>query len=237
MKLAYANYICRCPAGTRTGGFPDPVALTTRMTSSGSGPFPATDSPVAPHAARRRSRRRVVSVAVALVAAGMVALPATADAATVAAPTAVTRADPVVPVAASAAPAARPRNGAVLVKRGSGSGRFTVDNGAGRTDAVVTLSRSDRAVVVLYVRAGASATASRVPDGTFDVFVESGSGWDRAAGAFTTAVSAGAFDRKARFTTERVRGGVRYSTITLTLEPTQDGNTRLLPVNGSAIPG
>lgn len=208
---------------------------------AGTVPGTSTASATSSPATWCRPRRFGVGATLALVVAGSIALPATvyASSPTMVSPT-VSTAPGVVRVAHEApasatAAASRPRNGAVLVKRGSGSGRFTVNNKAGDTDAVVTLSRANRAVLVLYVRAGASATATKVPDGTFDVYAEQGQGWDSAASRFTTPSSSGTFDRKAQFSTERIRGGIRYSTITLTLK-SSNGNVRLLPVAGASIP-
>ncbi|MEJ2866376.1 hypothetical protein WCD74_01280 [Actinomycetospora sp. OC33-EN08] len=180
---------------------------------------------------RRRSSLFATGAVVAALLAGAT-LPGTAEAAPAPGPAAIV-------ATALAAPTqedARPRNGALLTKRGSGSGSFTVDNSRGSSDAVVTLSSGARATLVMYVRSGQKATASKVPDGRFDVFVERGQAWNSAAGRFDRTDSTGRFDRQAGFTTKRTSRGTSYSRVTLTLHQVANGNTTVLPVPATSVP-
>ncbi|MDL5159015.1 hypothetical protein [Actinomycetospora termitidis] len=136
----------------------------------------------------------------------------------------------------AAAEPGRPRNGAVFTKRGSGSGQFTVDNSGNGSDAVITLSDGARAVLVMYVRAGEKATATKVPNGDFDVFSERGRNWNSVTGRFDGTSSAGHFDRKAGFTSKRTSKGTTYTKITLTLHEVAHGNTKESPVSDSSVP-
>lgn len=218
----------------REGSRADP----TRPSPMDHATAPATHPAPSPRSAPSRIAAGALLVALAAgvvlpgTSAASPALPQTSPAATSPAAISLT-ASPTTPVLADAA---RPRNGAVLTKRGSGSGRFTVDNSRGDADAVVTISDGGRAVLVLYVRGGSKATASNLPDGGFDVFAERGQNWNSAAGRFDLPSSTGKFDRRAQFTSKRSSRGTTYTTITVTLHAVPQGNARVLPVPETSVP-
>jgi hypothetical protein len=130
----------------------------------------------------------------------------------------------------------RPANGAVLVKRGkSGRGELAVDNGTDE-DAFVTLSQGGKAVRGIYVRQSSNADLSGIADGTYDIFVAQGDGWNRELRRFTDSAEYSKFDETAPFTTARERDGIRYTRLSITLQPVANGNVSTEPVDPDAYP-
>ena len=110
-----------------------------------------------------------------------------------------------------------------------GLGQLTIDNSQNSTDTVVSLvpGGSHAAALAIYVRAGASATADGIADGSYQVYVTSGSDWSARQRLFTRDCNFEQLDQPVAFTTT----ATQYTTEQLTLYPVIDGN-----VSESSVP-
>jgi hypothetical protein len=130
----------------------------------------------------------------------------------------------------------RPENGAVIVKRGaSGRGELDIENGT-QDDALVTLSLGGKAARAVYVRGTASTTLTGIADGTYDIFVTEGDGWNRELHRFTDSPQYTKFDDPASFQTVRETGAIRYTRLSITLQPVANGNVSTSPVDPDTFP-
>ena len=130
----------------------------------------------------------------------------------------------------------RPENGATIVQRGkSGRGELAIDNGTDQ-DALVTLSTGGKAVRAVYVRASGNTDVRGIADGTYDIFVAQGDGWNRELRRFTASPDYSKFDDTAPFKTEKESGGIRYTRLSITLQPVANGNVSTEPVDPDAYP-
>lgn len=130
----------------------------------------------------------------------------------------------------------RPENGAAVVTRGkSGRGELSIDNGTDH-DALVTLSLSGTAVRAVYVRSSSTADLRGVVDGTYDIFVALGDGWNGALHRFTASPQYSRFDQSAPFRTVQESAGTRYTRLSITLAPVAGGDTSTSPVDAGAYP-
>jgi hypothetical protein len=131
----------------------------------------------------------------------------------------------------------RPDNGAVVVTRGtSGHGELAIENGTDQ-DALVTLALRGSAVRAVYVRSSGNTDLRGIPDGTYDIFVAQGDGWNRELRRFTEFPAYSKFDDPAPFHTVRETGAIRYTRLSITLQPISGGNTSTVPVDPGAYPG
>jgi hypothetical protein len=130
----------------------------------------------------------------------------------------------------------RPPNGKLL-RAGNTGGRseLTIDNG-GSHDAVVTLSKSGRPVISVYVRKDKTYTVKSVPDGSYSVFFTGGSGWDGTARAFGRDCAFSRFEDPLEFRTTRDAGGIYWQNFTITLQPVVGGTARTEDVNPDDFP-
>jgi hypothetical protein len=131
----------------------------------------------------------------------------------------------------------RPDNGAVVVTRGtSGHGELAIENGTDQ-DALVTLALRGSAVRAVYVRSSSNTDLRGIPDGTYDIFVAQGDGWNRELRRFTEFPAYSKFDDPAPFQTVRETGAIRYTRLSITLQPVSGGSTSTVPVDPDAYPG
>jgi hypothetical protein len=131
----------------------------------------------------------------------------------------------------------RPDNGAVVVTRGtSGHGELAIENGTDQ-DALVTLALRGSAVRAVYVRSSGNTDLRGIPDGTYDIFVAQGDGWNRELRRFTEFPAYSKFNDPAPFQTVRETGAIRYTRLSITLQPVSGGNTSTVPVDPDAYPG
>ena len=131
----------------------------------------------------------------------------------------------------------RPPNGKLL-RAGNTGGRseLTIGNG-GSTDAVVTLSKSGKPVISVYVRKDKRYTVKSVPDGSYSVFFTGGSGWDGTARAFGRDCAFSRFEDPLKFRTTRDDfGGLHWVNFTITLQPVAGGTARMEDVNPDDFP-
>jgi hypothetical protein len=131
----------------------------------------------------------------------------------------------------------RPENGAVVVARGaSGRGVLDIENGT-QDDALVTLSLAGKAVRAVYVRGSGTTSLTGVADGTYDLYVTEGDGWNRELRRFTDSPQYTRFDDPASFRTVRTNGAIQYTRLSITLQPVSDGNVATSPVDPDTFPG
>jgi hypothetical protein len=113
-----------------------------------------------------------------------------------------------------------------------GSGKLKIQNG-GSVDAVITLAPSGgKASLTVYVRAKGSFTAGRITDGTYGIYVATGSDWDSGAKAFTRDCDYSKFDTPATYRTT----SSTYTQYSITLTPVSGGNATTSGVDPSQFP-
>ena len=124
-------------------------------------------------------------------------------------------------------------NGALIKGAKGGEGKLQVTNG-GSTDAVVTLVKvkATAATLKIYVRGNATANATRIPDGSYDILISFGDDWDPALRLFTRSCSFEKFDT----TTDYRTTASTYSNYRITLTPVAGGNASTSEVDPGSIP-
>jgi len=124
-------------------------------------------------------------------------------------------------------------NGQQIKKASGGSGQLTAEN-QGDKDAVLTLAadNSNSATAVFYVQAGQKATVKGIKDGSYHVYIASGSDWDGNLREFTVDCKTSENTDAMAFTTTRNT----YSEWTLTFGITSGGTDPLTPVDPSQVP-
>lgn len=118
---------------------------------------------------------------------------------------------------------------------GGGDGELEVQNGTAQ-DAVVSLSQAGRTILGVYVTAGQTATVAGIPDGVYDLFFNSGAGWDEQLRTFTHACEFSRFDEPADFATIEAADGIQYTVQSITLQPVIGGNADVSEVDPEAFP-
>jgi hypothetical protein len=135
---------------------------------------------------------------------------------------------------ASQEPNRRGGNGAVLKKTGkSGAGQLKIENG-GQYDAVISMApvNSKDAILMVYMHTGGSTTINGIRDGTYKIFMTSGSDWDSAAKVFTRDCDYQQFDDTFPYTTSST-----YTIWTIKLKKVEGGNASTSDVDPGSIPG
>nr|BFE59919.1 hypothetical protein GCM10020063_044450 [Dactylosporangium thailandense] len=122
------------------------------------------------------------------------------------------------------------------VKKGTlnGSGEFTVNNGGGDSDVVVSLvpKGTKAAATTVYISAGQTFKVKRVRDGSYDVYMASGADWDAGIGGFTRNCDLSKFTEPIDFkTTSR-----QYTTWEITLKASTGGNAHTDSVDPADYP-
>jgi hypothetical protein len=113
-----------------------------------------------------------------------------------------------------------------------GSGKLKIQNG-GSVDAVVTLAPGGgKASLTVYVRAKGSFTAGRITDGTYDIYVATGSDWDSGTHTFTRDCDFSKFDTPASYRTT----SSTYTEYSITLTPVSGGNATTSGVDPNQFP-
>jgi hypothetical protein len=130
----------------------------------------------------------------------------------------------------------RPENGAVITKRGtSGRGELSIENGTD-LDALVTLSLDGKAARAVYVRSSSTTELHGIADGTYEIFMAQGDGWNKDLRKFTDSPEYTKFEEPAPFETVRESGAIRYTRLRITLQPVIGGTAQTDPVDESAVP-
>ncbi|MGI5240104.1 hypothetical protein [Dactylosporangium sp. CA-139066] len=122
------------------------------------------------------------------------------------------------------------------VKKGTlnGSGEFTINNGGGDTDVVVSLvpNGTKVAATTVYVTAGSTFKVKHVRDGSYQVYMATGADWDAGIAGFTRNCDMSKFTDPLDFkTTSR-----QYTTWEITLKKTAGGNAHTDPVDAADYP-
>ena len=123
----------------------------------------------------------------------------------------------------------------VTDQRDGGGGEFEVQNGTDQ-DAVVSLSQAGSTILGVYITAGQTATVAGIPDGVYDLFFNSGAGWDEQLKTFTHACEFSRFDEPAEFVTTETADRIQYTIQTITLQPVIGGNADVSKVDPEAFP-
>jgi DnaJ C terminal domain len=135
--------------------------------------------------------------------------------------------------------ASRRLGNGTMVKRQarSGAGRLKILNG-GATDTAVSLvpAGGTAAVLVVYVRGKSNHTVSGIRDGSYRIYLASGTDWDSGTRGFTRDCEFQQFDDAFDFTTKRSSSGTQYTEWTITLEPVVGGNARTSEVDPEDFP-
>lgn len=133
-------------------------------------------------------------------------------------------------------PQQRALNNGAWVREGhdDGSGVLTVDNSAGSTDAVLTLTKDGQSAYSFYVGKGQSAKVSGIEDGSYAIYFTGGTDWDDSTKKFTENCAFTKFQDTADFTTT----ATTYQTYTLTLSASVGGNaqTDAVPPDSYPVP-
>jgi hypothetical protein len=126
-------------------------------------------------------------------------------------------------------------NGA-FVKKGTrnGSGQLKIDNSGGSKDVSMSLATAGAKTTAfaVYVRSGSSYTVTGIKDGTYDVYMTSGTDWDPVGPGFSRDCGFSKFDDTLAFKTT----SGQYTIWTLTLKASAAGNARTAEVNPDDFP-
>lgn len=115
----------------------------------------------------------------------------------------------------------------------SGYGRLTIENGLVVDGVVAVIRQGEQAVTLaIYVQAKSSATATGIPDGTYEVAFTHGKDWDSGLGRFARKCGFTKFDEPFPYvTTAETYPGWR-----ITLQPVAGGSATTSPVSPDAFP-
>jgi hypothetical protein len=112
-----------------------------------------------------------------------------------------------------------------FVRSGNRAGRGTLAiQNSGESDVVVTLARSKRPAISVYVRKGKKYTVPGVADGTYTVYFTGGSDWDGSVRGFGRDCAFQRFDDKLKFQTTRTATQIRWTSWRISLKRASDGN-------------
>jgi hypothetical protein len=132
-------------------------------------------------------------------------------------------------------------NGSVLSSRivsSSGLGTLEIDNGT-EDDAVAKLANTKIGVsmVTVFIRANSKFTITKIPDGTYMLYFQTGKDWDNTAKKFLYYPSFSQFTDDFQYTTTHIETydatNTRYSTYQVTLNPVTGGTAKTNAVTES----
>ena len=131
--------------------------------------------------------------------------------------------------------ASRRLNNGTYIKNGSrtGLGQLKIDNGNAQ-DASVSIvpANSKTAAMVVFVRAKNKFTVKGLRDGTYRIYLTTGTDWDNRNKAFTTKCTFEQFDDTMKFNTT----STTYSIWSITLNPVTGGQASTSDVDPGAFP-
>jgi len=118
----------------------------------------------------------------------------------------------------------RPLTGIVKPPIRSGAGQLSIDNGTNSDGvvAIVDTNNPGEAIAAAYIRSGEKYLLDGIPDGTYYVFVASGSEWSGATNSFTVDRRAERFENIAEYTTS----SRQFTILEITLHPVLGGSGR-----------
>ncbi|MDI6097221.1 hypothetical protein QLQ12_01180 [Actinoplanes sp. NEAU-A12] len=125
----------------------------------------------------------------------------------------------------------RQANGSYLTRTTGGSGQLKIDNG-NTVDTVVNLVKvgAKKPAVSVYVRGQKKVTTGRIKDGTYEVFISSGTDWD--GKRFTRDCQFSKFDSSFKFTTT----SRQYTIWQISLQEVLGGNATSSDVDPDSFP-
>ena len=114
-----------------------------------------------------------------------------------------------------------------------GSGHLKIENG-GSGDAAISVvpANSKTPTLTVYVRGNSNYTVTNVHDGTYEVFLATGSDWDTGTKTFTRDCEYQQFDDSFEFTTT----SSQFTEWSITLTPVVGGNARTSNVDPGSYP-
>jgi len=132
----------------------------------------------------------------------------------------------------------------------SGNGQLKLLNKKGKDDAVLVLTStsSRKPLLAVYVRGGANATVTGIPDGRYRVHVSYGSDWNWYMGDFLTSTERIRFEDVLEFTTKSwtsswsdafyvySQQNYQYSGWTLTLYSSEGGTAKVDSLTAAEFP-
>ena len=115
-----------------------------------------------------------------------------------------------------------------------GEGELTIDNTAGSSDVVssLTYQNSKTTLLAVFIRKGESYTINNIIDGTYDLFVLSGEEWDPITKQFYSNVGRIKFEDSLPYTTSNTD----FTIWRVTLYPVIDGNAKTKPISQDDFP-
>jgi hypothetical protein len=115
----------------------------------------------------------------------------------------------------------------------SGIGQMKIKNGGG-SDGVVSIvpSNAKQPAVVVYLRGRQSFTVRGVSDGTYRIYVSTGTDWDSRAKTFSRTCAFDRFDDSFTFSTT----STSYTVWEITLQAVSDGNATATTVGADEFP-
>ncbi len=143
------------------------------------------------------------------------------------------------------------KNGHVIARNmSSGNGQLKLRNKKGKDDAVLVLTStsSRKPLLAVYVRGGADATVTGIPDGRYRVHVSYGSDWNWYMGDFLTSTERIRFEDVLEFTTKSwtsswsdayyiySQENIQYSGWTLTLYSSEGGTAKVDSLTADQFP-
>lgn len=108
----------------------------------------------------------------------------------------------------------------------NGYGKLTVDNGTDEDAAVRLSATGGDSLRWFFVKAHDSAIVEGIPEGVYTLTFTAGLNWVEPEETFTWQPSYSEFERAFEFSEQRYAEGVRYHSISVTLNPVILGNTR-----------
>ena len=88
----------------------------------------------------------------------------------------------------------------------------------------------------MYVRSSSTFDLSGIADGTYEIFVAQGDGWNKDLRRFTDSVDYSKFEETAPFETVRETNAIRYTRFSISLQPVAGGTALTDPVDEDAVP-
>lgn len=115
-------------------------------------------------------------------------------------------------------------------------GVLKVANGTNR-DAYVKLINPDshESIAEFYVKSNSVYTLEQIPDGTYQVLFELGTGWNAQTQDFSQNKSFSKFNESLKFTTRQLGNEIQYRVFEITLHPVPNGKARTSAVSRQEI--
>jgi hypothetical protein len=127
-----------------------------------------------------------------------------------------------------------------------GKGELTIDNLQGGTDAIAVLTSygMKTSLTSVYIRSGEISTMKNIPDGIYELYIQTGGNWNSAAKKFENSPSYTRFSDSFPYTTTetnretatQIITDIKYTAWTVTLYKVVDGNAKSEVVSEESFP-